>query len=341
MVLEPRCKIGFHKVSLPREGLPAARRDHTRVESDGLWVVILAIGTTIIIWASAFVAIRAGLRGYSPAQLAVLRFTAASVLLGVRALFAGIRIPDRRDWPHLFVTGVAGFTVYSLLINIGEIRVAAGMASFVVNTGAVFTAVLAVLFLGERMGGIGWIGLGVSMIGAALLGFGANSRLDFEPYVLVVLSAAIAQAAYFTLQKPLVNRYGGLTVTSWAVWFGTLCLAPFFPSAWRAVFTAPASATLATAYLAVLPTVVGYSVWGFVVSRMPVGRATAFLYLVPVVATLIGWPVLGERPVPLGVLGGVIAIGGVALVNRRIREKTPTGSSAVYGAEPKEAEVVN
>lgn len=329
-------------MNVPREGFPVTRRNHAQPTPAGLWAVTFAIGTTIIIWASAFVAIRAGLRGYSAAELAVLRFAVASVLLGLRAAFVGIRIPERRDWPHLFVTGVAGFAVYTLLINLGEIRVAAGMASFVVNTGAVFTAVLAVIFLGERMGGIGWLGLGISMAGAALLAFGANSRLDFEPYVLVVLSAAIAQAIYFTLQKPLVDRYGGVTVTTWAVWSGTFCLLPFFPSAWKAAFNAPASATLAVGYLAVLPTVVGYSVWGFVVSRMPVGRATAFLYLVPVVATVIGWLVLGERPTPVGLLGGLVAIGGVALVNRRVRgTKTPSSTSPAYGSKRKEAEVVN
>jgi drug/metabolite transporter (DMT)-like permease len=305
------------------------------------WAVAVAIGITVIIWASAFVAIRIGLKGYSPVQLAALRFFVAAALFGVRAWLVGICIPDRRDWPHLFITGVVGFTFYILLVTIGETHVSAGMASFVVNTVPVFTAILAVLFLRERMGSIGWIGLVISMTGSALLAFGTSSRLDFEPYVLILLAAAITQAAYFAMLKPLVNRYGGVTVTSWAVWSGTLCLLPSLPSALRATFTAPISATLSALYLGVLPTVVGYAAWAFVVSRMPVGRAAAYLYFIPVAATLIGWLVLHERPVPLGVLGGLIAISGVTLVNLQPRGKTPNVTPTVCNPEPKHVDALN
>jgi drug/metabolite transporter (DMT)-like permease len=279
------------------------------------WTVLSAIAFTIIIWASAFVAIRSGLQGYPPGQLAALRFVIASLLLGIRAWLVGVRVPERRDWLHIFATGVAGFAVYALLVNLGETHVAAGMASFVVNMMPVFTTIMAVLFLGEHVRGLGWVGVSISLCGVALLGFSTTSHITFEPYVLILVAAAISQAAYFTLQKPLVHRYGGVAVTSWAVWSGTLCLLPFFPSALHTALTAPSSATLAAVYLGVLPTVVGYSVWAWVNTRMPVGRAAAFLYFVPVVATLIGWFVLRERPTALGVIGGLIAISGVALVN--------------------------
>jgi drug/metabolite transporter (DMT)-like permease len=276
-----------------------------------------ALGSTIIIWASAYVAIRAGLRGYSPANLAVLRFVAASALFGARALLLGIGIPSKRDWPRVLVTGIVGFTTYTLLVNIGETRVNAGLASFVVNTVPVFTAILAVLFLGERMPALGWLGLAISMTGAALLAFGTHSVFDFEPYVLVLLAAAIAQATYFALQKPLVTRYGAVTVTSWAIWSGTLFLLPFLPSALKAAFHAPLAATLAALYLAVLPTVIGYAAWAWVASRGPIGRATAYLYFVPIVATLMGWVVLREPPTLLEAIGGLVTISGVALVNLR------------------------
>jgi drug/metabolite transporter (DMT)-like permease len=74
-----------------------------------------------------------------------------------------------------------------------------------------------------------------------------------------------------------------------------------------------------------VPTVVGYAVWAFVLSRFPVARATTSLYFVPLAATLIGWLVLGERPTPLGILGGLIAIGGVAIANRRSSPRLTPG----------------
>lgn len=307
------------------------------------WMLPFAIGSTVIVFASAFVGIRVGLRGYSPVHLAVLRFITASALFGIRALLVGICIPERRDRPLIFLTGLLGFTIYALLVNFGETRVRAGMASFVVNMVPVFTVILAVLFLGERMRALGWMGLAVSMSGAALLSYGTTSRLAFEPYFLVLVLAAIVQAVYFALQKPLLDRYGGVAVTSWTVWAGTACLLPFLPSAVRSAFATPASATFAAVYLGALPTFIGYAVWGWVVSKMPVGRATTFLYFVPVAATLIGWLILQERPTFLGLLGGMIAISGVALVNLRARSvRTQNVTASIRsGSKLKQADAVN
>jgi len=284
------------------------------------WLVPSAVAGVVTVWASAFIAIRTGLHGYSPAQLALLRLAVASVLFALCAVVQGIRVPSRHDWPHVAVVGVTGFALYLMLVNIGETRVSAGMASFAVSTGPVFTAILAAVFLGERMPRKAWGALAVSISGGVVLLFGARSRFEFEPYVVVLLGAALTQAIYFTLQKPLVQRYGGMTVTCWAVWCGTACLLPFLPDALRAVPHAPWRATLAAVYLGVLPTVVGFAAWAFVLSRAPVGRVTASLYAVPPVASLIGWLLLNERPSTVGIAGGLVSVGGVALFNREYRK---------------------
>ena len=297
----------------------------------GTWPVILAIASTIVIWASAFAGIRTGLRGYSPAELAALRFSAASVLFGVRAAIWGVRVPVGRDWPHVILAGVLGFAVYGLLINSAEVRVAAGMASFVVNTVPVFSAVLSALFLGERTRGAIWMGLGLSLAGTALIAFGTRPQIEFEPAVLVLVAAAIIQSIYFTLQKPVLVRYGTVAVTSWGEWSGAACLLPFLPSALHRAGGAPAVATLSAVYLGALPTVVGYALWGYAVARLPVARVTACLYFIPVTAALIGWLLLGERPTLLGSLGGLIVIGGVALSGPRSL-RSPYGVRARGGA---------
>jgi drug/metabolite transporter (DMT)-like permease len=271
------------------------------------------------------VAIRAGLRAYSPAELAFLRFAVSSLVFGALAIFRPVRLPAARDWPQTILAGVAGFTVYALLINSGEVRVSAGVASFVVNISPVFTAILASITLGERMPVSGWVGLSVCLGGTALLAFGTSSGFTFEPAVMILLAAAFVQAIYFTMQKPLVDRYGARSTTTWTVWSGTAFLLPVFPSALRAVGRAPWEATLSVVYLAVVPTVIGYAAWAFVVSHAPVGRLTALLYFVPPTATLIGWFLLGERPTLLGIGGGCLAIAGVTIVNLRTRLKPRAG----------------
>jgi drug/metabolite transporter (DMT)-like permease len=68
-------------------------------------------------------------------------------------------------------------------------------------------------------------------------------------------------------------------------------------------------------YLGVFPGAVAYACWAYVLSRMPAGRASSSLYLVPPIAVIIGWLVLGERPGALALAGGAVALGGVALVS--------------------------
>jgi drug/metabolite transporter (DMT)-like permease len=299
---------------LPTESAPSRRAGG---ESTSRFRLAFAVGCTIILWASAFVAIRIGLTAYKPTQLAAMRYLVASLILGMRALFARVEVPKRGDIPRLVLTGLLGFSIYATLLNYGETKVSAGLSSFIVYTVPIFTAILAVALLHEKMGVKGWIGLGLSLSGTALMAFATDRRLRFEPNVLTLLGAAIVLALYFTLQKKLVQQYGALTVTSWAVWLSAVVMAPFLP--FKSMLTAPSASTIAVVYLGVFPTVVAYSAWAYVVARLPVARAAAYLYSVPAVATLMGFIFLSERPSVLAILGGLIATAGVALVNLRSR----------------------
>ncbi len=292
----------------------------------GNWKTGAAIAVTLVLWASAFVGIRAGLKGYAPAELALLRYLVASAALGAYALAAGIRLPARRDWGRIALIGFLGFTVYNLALNTGATRVTAAAASFVGNTVPVFTALAAVFFLGERLRARAWAGIFVSFLGAAVIAAGEGGGLRLEPAVLLVLVAALAQCAYFILQKPLLARLSALECTAAALWVGTLFLLPALPALVGRLPQAPIQATLAAVYLGVFPAAVGYVTWAYVLARLPVARTTSFLYLVPPLATLIGWVWLSELPSSLSLAGGGIGIVGVVLVNRSSAPRIPSGS---------------
>src|SRR5919198_1500934 len=89
----------------------------------------LALATTIVLWASAFPAIRAALEGYSAAHLSVLRLLVAALALAALAAARGVRLPARRDVPAIAGLGVAGMAAYQVLLNSGERTVPAGPAS--------------------------------------------------------------------------------------------------------------------------------------------------------------------------------------------------------------------
>ena len=274
-----------------------------------------ALGITILCWASAFVGIRAALAGYSPTHLALLRYLIASLVL---AIYAGIkRMPllNLRDLPAIAFTGLVGIAVYNVALNTGEISTSAGVSSFLVNTAPIITALLATAFLGDRLRLWGWLGILICTTGVAVIAFNATAQMRFSAGAWYVLLAAIAQSLYFVSQKPYLARCSALQCASYAVWTGTLALLIFAPGLMQDLKTASPSATIAAAYLGIFPAALGYVTWAYALARIPAARAASFLYLVPAVTLGIAWIWLGEWPTWLALLGGAIAISGVAVVN--------------------------
>lgn len=275
----------------------------------------LAVAVTVITWASAFAAIRVGLRGYTPAHLALLRYAVASVALGVYALLTGMRAPRPRHLPGLAALGLAGIAFYNVALGYGQVTIPAGTASLLIASTPVWLALMAVAVLGERLRALGWLGIGLSFAGAATLALGGGG-LRLEPRALVVLAAAVASSLYSLGQKPYLARYSALQCTAYAVWTGTLFLFPFAGGLPAAISRAPLPATLAVIYLGLFPAALGYLTWARVLSRVPAAVAGSFLYLVPALAMLIAWLWLGEVPAALSLLGGALVLGGVVMVNR-------------------------
>jgi drug/metabolite transporter (DMT)-like permease len=277
----------------------------------------LSLGTTVVLWASAFAAIRAGLEGYTPGHLTLLRFLVASVALAAYALATRLRLPRLRDLPPIALAGLLGITVYHTTLNYGEVTVTAGSAALLVNTAPVFTALLATGFLGERLRPWGWAGIGVSFLGAALIGFGESAGLDLDPGALLLLVSALSFSLYAILQRPYLSRYSPIQFTACAIWAGALPLLGFLPGLADQVRSASATSTLAAVYLGVFPSAVAYITWARVLSRMPASRAASFLYLVSPLTIPIAWAWLGEVPSLVSLLGGVLALLGVAIVSAR------------------------
>jgi len=283
--------------------------------------LIGALTICLILWASAFAGIRLGLRGFGPGELALLRFIIASMSLLVYGLVTRLPLPAIRDVPVLFLMGFLGFTVYHVGLNAGEVSVPAGAASFIIASVPVFSTLLAVMFLGERLTALGWAGVFVSFLGVSLISVGTGSGLRFEPGALFIVLAAISESLFFVLQKPLLSRYSGLQLTAYTIWTGTLFMMVYLPGLVSQIGRAPAACTLAAAYLGIFPAAIGYVVWSFALSRTELSRVTSSLNLSPVLSLGIAFIVLREIPTAVSLAGGITTLAGVILLNTRGKAK--------------------
>ena len=286
-----------------------------------------AIAGVLLLWASAFAGIRAGMRltpagmpgadGYGPGQLALLRFGTASIVLALYALATRMRMPERKDLPVIALSGFLGISVYHVALNFGEVTVQAGAASLLISAGPVFTALLSAVFLRERLTRTGWGGILVAFTGVALIALSSGPGLRFPPGALLILLSAAVAAIYSILSKRSFKRHTALEFTCYSIWAGTLPMLVFLPGLARQLPVAAPTATLAVVYLGIFPGAIAYVLWNLALSRMPASLLSSFLYLSPVLASFIAWVWLGELPTLLTLLGGAIAILGVILVQTK------------------------
>ena len=276
---------------------------------------VAVVAFTVIAWASAFPAIRAGLTALGPIELGAARFAIAAV---PSAIFLAIMRPALPGWSdgwRFLIGGLVHVALYTTLLNFGEKTVSAGAASFIINVNPIITAGLAMLILGERFGPLAWLGTAISFAGIGLIALGEGQGIELSTGVLFILGAALCQSVTAIVQKPLFARHKALTVSAWNMVVGALALSPFLPHAVSQSASASSEALFAVVYLGIVPSLLAYATWTMMLARLPAGRASNFMYCVPPVATLMGFLWLGEAPTALGILGGVMALGGVVIVN--------------------------
>jgi drug/metabolite transporter (DMT)-like permease len=278
-------------------------------------VTPLALLCTVLGWASAFAGIRAGLTAFGPFELGSLRFAVAAIPAAALLLVLRPAWPTRREFLRLALRALICVAMYTVLLNTGELTISGGAASFIVNTAPIMTALLAIILLGETFGRVGWLGTALSFIGVTLVALSQGDGFRIGIGALFIIGAACCTAIDAIIQKPLFLKHRPLVVSAWSMIFAAIFLSPGLPHALQQFAAAAPEPRFAVIYLGIVPSFIAYGTWSVTVSRFSASRASNFLYCIPPTATVIGIFWLGEIPNFLGIVGGVMALAGVAVVN--------------------------
>lgn len=274
---------------------------------------------TVFIWGSTFAAISSSLHGgYSAGHLILFRFIIASIIFAIIACWPGVsfRLPKKEDLLKIAVLGWIGISLYHICVTFGQLTITAGTAGMLIGSAPIFTTIIAVIVLKERLGTIGWFGLGFGFVGILLIGIGTGDSLfNISPGVFLVIIAAIATSIFFVYQKSLLLKYNPIELTAYFTWTGTIPFLVFAPGFLEDIGHATLEANLSAIYIGVFPTAVAYLTWAISLSLSKASSISSLLYAEPVIAIVVAWLWLGELPTILSVIGGFIAIGGVLIVH--------------------------
>jgi drug/metabolite transporter (DMT)-like permease len=239
---------------------------------------------------------------------------------------------NRREWGLLTVASFLGVPVQFLIQFYALSITTVSHAALMVGTMPVILAVGAAVFAHERMDRVGWMALAGSTCGAGLiaLGGGAHSKggATLEGDLLVVVSLLIA-LFWILINKELMGRHSAVVVTAYGLLMGTAMLMVWVPVRYGMppVVGVSLKAWLALAGSGVLCTATTTLLWNWGMTQVPASQAGVLLNMEPLMGSLLGVLVLGERLGPSAwVGGGLILASAVTLTTRsktRVRETMP------------------
>jgi O-acetylserine/cysteine efflux transporter len=264
----------------------------------------------VVIWAFNFVAGKIGLSEFPPLLMLGLRFVVAGVLL---APF--LRLPLRR-WRLIALIGVVLGGLHFGLVFSGLQGVHAGPAAIAGQLTVPFSAILAWMVYGERMGWLQLAGMAVAFAGVYVLAGDPSQRPDPFYFLLVVLGA-LAWAVANVLIKRL-GRISPFVLNAWVAAIGAPILlaasAVLEDGQLRAIANAGWRGWGTVLFMAVGASITAYGLWYYLIGKHQLNRIVPLTLLAPVLAVALAVWILGEPITPQIVAGAVITILGVAMI---------------------------
>jgi drug/metabolite transporter (DMT)-like permease len=260
--------------------------------------------------------------GFDPMAVAAWRVGGASLLLAVMARLRhpGALLPKREDLPLLFLLAMLGIVANQALYLTGLERSSAMDAGLMMCTIPIFTCAVAAIAKQEPLTArrVGGVALALAGVLPLVLGRGEVGLLaDHAVGNLLMAANCLCFAIYLVLSRPLSGRVPALVLITWTYWLSLPAL-PFF--LWgRSPLPADVGnleVWASLAYVVIFPSILGYLLNLYALSRVGAGVTSTYVYLQPVLTAVAAYWILGELLTPQVGLAAAALFAGVALVSR-------------------------
>lgn len=276
---------------------------------------------SISFWGVSFVSAKAVLQKLDPFSLLVFRFGIGALFLFVILLLSRERLRISLSYlPHLVVLGILGVFVHQVLQATALLTINASSAGWLISFSPIFTVLLSILFLHEKMDVKKAIGMLIAITGVFIVTT-TRSGHSFEfamniGFILMILST-LNWAVYSILLKRLQIPYPALVVTFYMSLIGFLLTIPFLirNRGWESLPMLTQTDWAHLLFLAIFVSGIGYWYWGKALEVLDASKVTMFIYLEPLVTLIAAIFLLHEKFILISAIGGIIIIIGVAIVN--------------------------
>lgn len=280
---------------------------------------------SITFWGVSFVSTKAVLEKLDPFTLLVLRFGIGAVFLYILLVLLKERILINLKYiPHLIVLGILGVFIHQVIQASALLTIDASSAGWMISLSPVFTVILSMIFLHERMTLIKAVGMILAIFGVLLVTT-AGSDKSFEPalnigYLLMLLST-LNWAVYSVLLKKLNIPSSPLVITFFMSLIGFILTLPFLirNKGWESISLLHAGEWAHLLFLGVFVSGVAYWYWAKALKVLEATQVSVFLYLEPLATLIAAVLLLHEKIILISILGGIIIIIGVIFVNGQLQ----------------------
>jgi drug/metabolite transporter (DMT)-like permease len=284
-----------------------------------------ALTLTALLWSTNFIIGRAVRDDVSPATLNFLRWAIALLILvpiTLRDLHAH-RATLMRHWKLIVLLGFTGIAAFQTLGYVALTKTTALNTILLLALAPLAIVALSWLALGERVTRVQALGLGISLVGAAVLILHGDpatlSELRFNAGDLSMLLAVVFWAVYSVLLRRRPAEVPPLALHTMSVAAGTLWMLPAF--GWQATHGSalPSSLTawMAVGFIAVFSSALAHSLWVRGVATIGPNRAGVFIHLIPVFGAVLAVTFLGEELAAYHAAGAALALCGIVLTSRK------------------------